>query len=290
MTRLQLTGESGGRLALESLLRRLQRAPVLDLLARQVPYSSDRTVLLPLFARAGDVGVDVLVHHLMTTDDSLGRRAYFDSIIAMDVGSARLYDALRDSRWFVVRNAAALLGEMGVEHADEELIPLLHHADERLRVAGARALMRLRTVRSLQALHASIDDANPEVRRLSAAAFGLAGAIVGGGVRPPAARLAAALEIETDADVTLEMLAALGRLGSADAVQRLIRIAMPSTTDTNGVPLGETRDAWIRIAALEALVRARGSQMQALIDEFASDADPEVAAAAAALRVAGLLN
>lgn len=283
MTRLQTTGESSGRLALESLLRRLHRAPVLDLLALQLPHSADRASLLQLFARAGDAGVDVLVHHLMTTDDSRGRRAYFDGIIAMDAGSRALFDALRDGRWFVVRNAAALLGEMGAEHADEELIALLRHDDARLRVAAARALMRLRTVKSLHALHATIDDANPELRRLSAAAFGLAGAMVGGGVRSPAARLAAALEVESDHDVALEMLAALGRLGTADAVQRLIRIAMPATTDTNGAPIGETRPAWIRIASLEALVKARGSQMHALTEELARDADPEVAAAAAAI-------
>lgn len=290
MMQLQAAGESGGRLALETLVRRLQRAPILDLLARQLPYRSDRTLLLQLFARAGDAGVDVLVHHLMTTDDSLGRRAYFDSIVDMDVGSVRLFDALRDSRWYVVRNAAALLAEMGVAHADVELIPLLHDADERLRVAAARALMRLRTVKSLQALHGSIDDSNTEVRRLSASAFGLAGAIVGGGVRPPSARLAAALEVETDEDVALEMLAALGRLGSADAVQRLIRIAMPATVDTAGMPVGETREAWVRIAALEALVRARGAQIEPLIAELTCDADAEVAAAAAALKVAGPLN
>ena len=146
--------------------------------------------------------------------------------------------------------------------------------------------MRLRTVKSLHALHATIDDENPELRRLSAAAFGLAGAMVGGGVRSPAARLAAALDVETDQDVAFEMLAALGRLGTADAVQRLIRIAMPVTPDIQGAPVGETRPAWIRIAALEALVKARGSQIEPLIEELSRDADHDVALAAAGLSTA----
>lgn len=280
--RLQGIGEQGGRLALESAVRHLMREPLLRLLARRLPYSTDRTVLVQLFARAGDAGVAVLVQELMSTDDALSRRAYFDSIVAMDVGSAQLFEALNDSRWYVVRNAAALLGEMGVGYADETLIPLLGHGDGRLRIAAARALMRLRTVKSLQALHAVIDDPQPELRRLAAAAFGLTG-VSGGGVRPPAARLAAALERETDEDVALEMLSALGRLGSADAVQRLLRLALPPSADMTGAIASEPLESWLRIAALEALVRARGSQMRPVIEGLRGDADPEVAAAAAGM-------
>jgi len=280
LRQLHAVGEQAGRLALEGAVRLLLRAPLLDLLSQQLPFSHDRTLLIQLFARAGDAGVATLVNRLLTTDDALSRRAYFDSIVAMDVGSAQLFDALLDSRWFVVRNAAALLGEMGVEYADESLIPLLQHADERIRIAVARALMRLRTVKAMQALHAVIDDRQPEVRRLAAAAFGLTGANAGSGVRPPAARLSAALERETDEDVALEMLAALGRLGSADAVQRLLRIALPASPDMTGAVASDGRDSWLRVAALEALVRARGAQMRPVIDALLNDGDPEVAAAA----------
>lgn len=282
LLQMQQIGEAGGRLALEGAVRHLLRVPLLELLATQLPYSTERTLLLQLFARAGDAGVALLVQQLLTTEDALSRRAYFDAIVAIDVGSSLLFEALRDSRWFVVRNAAALLGEMGVSHADDELILLLRHEDDRIRIAAARALMRLRTAKAMQALHAVITDANAEVRRLSAAAFGLAGASVGGGVRPPAARLAIALERETDDDVALEMLAAMGRLGSADAVQRLLRIALPASPDLTGDVT--SRDSWVRIAALEALVRARGQQMQPVIDSLANDADAEVAMAAASLR------
>lgn len=283
LTQLHVVGESAGRVALEGALRHLLHAPLLELLARQLPFSHDRTILLQLIARAGDAGVATLVDQLLTTDDALSRRAYFDSIVAMDVGSASLFEALRDSRWFVVRNAAALLGEMNIEHADDELLPLLTHADERIRIAAARALMRLRTSKAMQALHGMIDDPNPEVRRLAAAAFGLAGATAGGGMRPPASRLSAALDREPDEDVAFEMLAALGRLGSADAVQRLLRIAMPPAPDMTGASSGEIRDPSIRIAALDALVRARGGQMTPVVESLMNDADPEVADAARVL-------
>ena len=283
LAQVQAVGESGGRVALEGALRLLMRAPLIELLARQFPLSPDRPLLVQLFARAGDAGVSTLVQQLLTTDDANARRAYFDGIVATDVGSVKLMDALRDSRWYVVRNAAALLGEMGVEHADETLIPLLHHVDERIRIAASRALIRLRTVKAIQALHLMIDDPNAEVRRLFAAAFGLAGTATGAVVRPPAAKISAALEREMDEDVALEMLAALGRLGSADAVQRLLRIALPIIPDMSG-DVAATRDPWVRIAALEALVRARGAQMHPVIDILMTDLDDDVAAAAAALK------
>lgn len=281
---MQSVGESGGRLALEATMRYLLRAPLLDLLATQLPHSTDRNVLVQLFARAGDFGVATLVQQLLTTDDALARRAFFDSIVAIDVGSSTIFDALHDPRWFVVRNAAALLGEMQVEYADDALILLLQHHDARIRIAIARALVRLRTVKAMHALHGMIDDEHAEVRRLSAAAFGIAGNVAAGGHRPPAARLSAAFEREADEDVALEMLAALGRLGSADAVQRLLRIALPPTPDITGAAAPEVRESSLRIAALDALVRARGTQMKPVVESLMNDPDVEVAAAAGAMR------
>jgi len=103
-----------------------------------------------------------------------------------------------------------------------------------------------------------------------------------GMVRPPAVRLAMALEKETDEDVALEMVASLGKLGGADAVQRLFRLAMPqqSAGDTGEA----SREAWLRIAALEALVKARGSAIMPHVETLTNDADPEVAQAALRLR------
>ena len=286
LAHVQLVGESGGRLAAEGLLRRLLSDPMLRLLASQLLTSTDRSALLQLFARAGDAGVEVLVAHLMTTDDSLARRLYYDAIVAIDIVTSGMLAALNDSRWFVVRNAAALLGEMGVAHADDALIQLLGHSDTRIRIAATRALMRLRSVKALQALQAAIVDPHAEVRRLSAMAFGLAGATAGGGIRPPAARLSAALERESDEDVALEILAALGRIGSADAVQRLLRIALPASSEILGVAPAEPRESWMRIAALEALLQARGHHLRPVIDALQQDADIEVAAAAAGMHAA----
>jgi HEAT repeat protein len=280
MAHLHTVGTGAGRLALERIVRELSRPRVVELLALRIPDAPDRLLLLELLSRTGELAVKVLVQLLMDAEDPPSRRAYFDSVVALDAGGALLFEMLRDPRWFVVRNAVALLGEMGVESADVVMTPLLRHSDDRIRVAVARALLRLSTPGALQGLHGAIEDRHPEVRRIAATSYALSGS---SGVRTPAARLAAAFEREAEEDVALEMLAALGRLGSADAIQRLLRIALPPQVP-DGVDRVPTREGYVRIAALEALVRARGAAAQSTIDLLLHDPDPQVASAAYRLK------
>lgn len=273
----------GGRLGGERIVRRLLHRTSLQLLATRVPFTTERTVVLELMARAGDAAVEILVQQLLAATESQARRAFFDSVVALDLNATLLIDLVRDSRWFVVRNAVALLGEMGVDQADTAMLPLLAHEDDRIRIAAARALMRFGTAKAIHGLHGVIDDRHPEVRRIAAAAYGLPGTGTGpGGARPQAARLSAALDKEPNDDVALEMLASLGKLGSADAIQRLLRIAQPVAAEPGERAVA--RDAWMRIAALESLVRARGGAVLPAIESLVGDADPEVAAAVMRLR------
>lgn len=265
-------GSGEGRLATEGGLRRLLRDGIVTLLAARVPESSDRDTLISVLARTGEMGGKALVQQLISSDDRSARRAYFDAIVTQDSGVSQLREALSDSRWFVVRNAAALLGEMGMTETDASLIPLLAHLDERIRIAAARALTRLRTARGLAAVQLRLTDSNAEVRRLAAAAFA-PGGNVPGAIKPHSAALGAALAIESEEDVALEMLASLGKLGSADAVQRLIRLAMSGPERT-------VQAGWFRVAALEALVVARGHAAVPSLEVLATDADEEVAATA----------
>lgn len=282
MAHVHMVGAGAGRLAAERVLRRLQHRSSLELLATRLPYVADRTLLLELLSRSGETIVDILVRQLMEVDDAASRRAYFDSIVGLDLGGTLLFELVRDARWYVARNAVALLGEMGVEQSDSAILPLLQHDDDRIRIAAARALVRLGTVKALHGLHNVITDGNAEVRRIAAVSYGLS-LSTAGAVRPPAARLAMALEKETDEDVALEMLASLGKLGSADAVQRLLRIAMPQQSQTGEIT-ERPRESWLRIAALEALVKARGPAMMSHVESLTTDADPEVSQAAYRLR------
>lgn len=247
---MRTRGSRGGRLAVEAGIRRLLTPATVHALVRRLPTSTRRDDLLPVLARAGDQAVRELVALLQEAESLIDRRACFDAIVALDAGEDALREALDDPRWYVVRNAAALLGEMGVVEADVHLTPLLTHPDERLRVAGARALSRLASARALAALQARLQDDVPEVRRLAAAAHGARSQ-----GKPSTIALLAAFERERDEDVLLEILAVFGQLGSPECVQRLVRLVRD-----------ETAPAWMREAAYQSLRAARGDQVTRLLE------------------------
>lgn len=245
-------GTRGGRLALEGGIRRLLTPAAVAALVKRLPQTHARDELMPVLARAGDLSVHTLVQLLQDADTIADRRLCFDAIVALDAGEEALREALHDHRWFVVRNAAALLGEMGVVEADVHLVPLLQHDDERLRIAGARALTRLGTERALTALQGRLIDELPELRRLAAAAHGARSQ-----GKPSTAALLSALDVEPDEDVRLEIIAVLGVLGSPDGVQRLLRLIKSDAGDA---------EPWLREAAYAALVVARGEGVRKLLD------------------------
>lgn len=277
LAQLRTVGGGAGRVAVETAIRRLLHTKSLGLLASRLPHAADRTGLLQLLARGGDATVAALLQLLIDANNVVVRRAYFDAMVAMDVGAALLFDALRDERWYVVRNAASLLGEMSIDHADQPLIEMLSSPDERIRIAAARALLRLRTPMALTALQSTISDRHQELRRIAAVAYGLAGTMPDRS-RPPAGPLTDALDHESDDDVALEIIAALGRLGSSHAAQRLLKLALHTGDATVRPP------AWMRVAALDALVLARGHAMQPAIETLMNDPDPLIAAAAQRLQ------
>ncbi len=243
-------GSRAGRLALESGVRQLLTPPIVQSLVRQLPKSQRRDDLMPVLARAGDLSVHALVQLLQDAESLTERRACFDAIVALDAGEEALREALADPRWYVVRNAAALLGEMGVVEADVHLIPLLSHDDERLRIAGARALTRLATPTAMTALQGCLSDPAAELRRLAASAHGARSQ-----GKPSTIALLAALDTEPDEDVVLEILSVLGTLGSPECVQRLVRIMRD-----------ESAPDWLREAAYQGLLAARGDAVQKLLE------------------------
>ena len=70
----------------------------------------------------------------------------------------------------------------------------------------------------------------------------------------------------------LGLLAGLGRIGTPDAVEKLVRAALPAGM--------RPRPATYRIAALEALVAARGPAAQFTLRSVLEDEDPAVREAA----------
>ncbi len=229
----------------------------------------ERSVLLDLLRRAGTTGANALVAQLLAADELDLRRICFDAIAELHAGVPLLVDLLRHPQWYVVRNAALLLGEMQAQEAETELARLLSHDDERVRIAVTIALSQIGTARARTALQQGIRDESAEVRRRALRGFSAEQS------GTSSAALIHALDTERDHEVQVEIVVAMGRMRSPDAVQKLARLCSPASASQTS--------STVRIAAAEALACARGPAALPLLRGMLNDHDAGVRNSARAL-------
>jgi HEAT repeat protein len=252
-------------------LRRMITKQMLDGLSKlvQVPHLEDAAGAV--LQRAGPDGVEVLLDLLTTSNTVTERRGVFNALIqAMKDGKEgqdQLVHMLGHPQWFVVRNVADLVGELGLEAAVPALTKQLEHDDERVRRQVALALAKIGTRSAAEPLRRALRDSSADVRRQ--AALGVGGRKASALAMP----LVVALEEEKDPDVVRELIFALGRIGSPDAVQALIKLAQPSGKLFNRKPSA------LRVTAVEALRVAGTPAAIGTLQSFAADSDKQVRAA-----------
>ncbi len=221
---------------------------------------------MAVLKRSGDAGAEILIDGLLASESMDVRRACFDALVEVRRGTTRLLAMLEDPQWFVVRNAALLLGEFGSRTSEPELTTALRHGDERVRAAVVTALLRLDTRTSRETVRSAIRDVSPEVRRRAVRGF-----LAETGAFTNVDNLLQALERETELDVQLEFLYAMGTLATPDAVQKLIRLCSID---------GRSRPSDFRIAAAEALASARLGAAVPMLKMMLKDPDEHARAAA----------
>jgi HEAT repeat protein len=182
----------------------------------------------------------------------------------MPDGAEVIIHHLDHPTWYVVRNAAELCGEMGLAKAVPGLARQATNPDERVRKSVAVALNRIGTREALEPLGRMLKDPAPGIR------LQVLGNLHGAKGRPLAMPLAAMLETEEHPDVLREMLRALGRIGTPDALLALRRVAQGELGR-----LGKRS----RTQAIESLGSAGTSATQ-ILRNLVQDPDPEIGEAA----------
>lgn len=223
---------------------------------------------MAIFLRSEDDGVEALVEALITAPSITDRRVYYDSLLRLRTGVRTLVHMLGDPRWFVVRNAIELLGEMRVAEADTDLEKLLEHRDDRVRTAAASALAKLGPGVAAKGLRGALRDAPEEVRERAAEAMALQRS---GSVDS----LVRALDKEEDNRVQMAMVTALGQLGTPHAVEKLMDIAR-----TEKGLLNKRRPTPMRVAAVHALGEVKTSSALAALQTLLRDKEKAVRGAA----------
>ncbi len=257
-------------------LRRMSKPLLLRVVATLLPRMADRAEdFVAVLVRMGQDGAEALIDQLTQAQTAEDRHVMFDVLQRLDAAVPVLVHMLGDARWFVARNAADLLAEMKAVGAESALVAQLHHVDDRVRRSATNALMQLGTESARQAVRLAVRDAAPQVRMQ--AAFAIAAH------RDPqtATTLITAIDAEQDSDVQLAMLLALGRVGTAEAVERLVRAAEPERG------FFKKKSTAFRVAAVQALAEAKSPGAQAALKALAADKEKEVRDTVARLSQSG---
>jgi len=249
-------------------VRRIYSKPVLEALAHLLGAPKHRADAVMALQRGGAAAVEVLMDLLVAAPTVSERRAVFDALKQMTEGTEQLVHMLDHTEWFVVRNVAELLGELGMDEAVPALARRLDHPDERVRKAVALALAKIGTRSAAEPLRRALRDPSVEVRLQVAVGIG------GRKSSALAMPLVVAMQEEKEEDVVRELILALGRIGSPDAVQALIKWAQPT-----GRIFGR-KPTVLRLAAVEALRLAATPAARGTLEGLSDDSDRQVREAA----------
>jgi len=243
-------------------LRRLLPRSALEQVGKLAALGNLRTEATAVLRRMGADGTEVLLLALTNSEDVGERRGYFSALKEMQEGGELIVHMLSHDQWYVVRNVADLCGEIRLEKALPALTRQVSHDDERVRRAVAGALAKIGGAGAVEPLRRLLRDPAPTVR------LQLAQDLDGRRNRSLAMSLAVAAEEEAKPDVQREMLLALGRIGSPEAIQALRKLAEPGGRLFRRKPLAT------RLAAVEGLGLVGPSAATAL-KELLADGDRE---------------
>jgi HEAT repeat protein len=154
--------------------------------------SANRKILADVLVRTGATAVPVLLEHLF------------------------------DDRWYVVRNAVVILGEIRSQDSLLHLTPLLEHREIRVRRETIRALTKIGGQRAVNILLQAAESDDQELRRQALLSLG---AIRAAGAIPTLLKL---LEqsgwSRRTVDIKKDAIRALGEIRSSDAVAPLLKV------------------------------------------------------------------
>jgi len=190
---------------------------------REAGAADKELVLEILVSLQGKLVVWRLMDHLAQESDSRVRKILTEALLRQGPGAIPvLQEHLEDERWFVVRNAVAILGELRDQEAAAGLKPLLKHKDVRVRRETIRSLTKIGGQSAVGILLRTVEEGDQELRRQALLSLG---AMKNPAAVPTLLRLVAEPDpMQNRTEVKKEALKALGEIGSSLAVPVLVEI------------------------------------------------------------------
>jgi HEAT repeat protein len=219
------------------------------------------------------IGLDAaeVVLDRLLEGEGLGVRSFYYDVLGGMPGVYPLVTPLLASRRpLSVRHGAALLGRLGLPAGVDQLLPLLTHRDETVRVAAVRAIGEIHEGSAADALRQALHHPDPHTRAAAAEAIG----VWRGGVL--AILVVASLETERDRGAWQSLVDVLGRLATAETCSALAQVALTRRSVVRRQGYSTTQ----RLAAVEALGLTQAPAARGTLERLARDAEGVVRYAA----------
>jgi HEAT repeat protein len=213
-----------------------------------------------------------LLETLATSDDKVVRKTVID-LLHMEGGipARHLWPLMKDSRWYVVRNAVQLAIASGDPAAVDHLEPLLRHPDTRVRREVARSLGTLGDPKCLPLLVRAIGDDDAAVRILAVRGLARQGTV--GQYQAVQAKVESR-DFETRSPEEAEaFLVAYATLGGDRTIEPLNKIWKRKVFGSRPLPL--------RLAAVSALGAIGSAEARRTLTEAMQSGESQIQRAAA---------
>ncbi|MCZ8203144.1 HEAT repeat domain-containing protein [Gemmatimonas sp.] len=216
-----------------------------------------------LLIRAGLPGARAVFEQLIAVTELADRRVLYDVAASLPATMVVARQYAHDPTWYVVRNAAGLLGESRNQAAIVDLARLLRHPDTRVRVAAVVALGQIGGPAAMARLESVLFDSVPDVRNRA-----LSIVFAAPDADPLVDRMTLAIQEERAFEYQLEIIAALSHVHTPRARRKLVEYA----TNTSRSP----DDLELRLAAIGALAAGHRPAADSTLRALAADEQAEV--------------
>jgi HEAT repeat protein len=233
-----------------------------------------RKLLTNILNFLGDNVLRRLMQLLAEEDLATNRRLLAEVLTGIGAAAVPiLQEHLFDERWYVVRNAVSILGELRSQDSLPHLTPLLEHREVRVRRETIRTLSRIGGPRAVGILLQAAEADDQETRRQALLSLG---AIRAASAIPTLLKLLEQPDwSQRTIDIKKDAIRALGEIRASEAVAPLAAL------------LGKrrlwrrTRHDELRVIAAAALGEIADAASRAALDKACHDRSAAVARAAA---------